>query len=73
MLLQATPVVPAPSQGINSVIWQWLIIISVGAFVIIYAIKRISDVVVARKTQAMIRDVVGDEENVESESLGQEK
>ena len=61
ILLQATPAVPEPSQGINSAIWHWLIIISVAAFVIIYTLKRISDVVANRKTETMIRNVVGDD------------
>ena len=54
---------PAPSStGIDVSIWKWVIIIGVGAVVIFYAIWRISQIVVNRKTDSIIRDVVGDKE-----------
>jgi hypothetical protein len=46
---------PAPSKGFDLGIWYALIIIGVVAFVVFYVVKRITDIAVNRKTQAMIR------------------
>ena len=46
---------PAPAKGFDFAIWYVLVVIGVSAVVIFYVIKRISDIVVNRKTQAMIR------------------
>lgn len=57
-----SPSPPAPSStSIDLAIWKWVIFIGVAAVIVFYAIKRISEIVVARKTDAMIRDVVGEE------------
>lgn len=52
-LLEAAP--PEPSRGFDLGIWYALVIIGVAAVVIFYVVKRISDIAVNRKTQAMIR------------------
>lgn len=52
---------PEPSTAIELVVWKWVVIIGVAAVVIFYAIKRVSEVVVRRKTATMIKEVVGDE------------
>ncbi|MCP4599132.1 MAG: hypothetical protein GY847_01100 [Proteobacteria bacterium] len=53
---------PAPSStNINLAVWRWVIIIGIAAVVIFYVIKRVSDIVVKKKTDAIIRDVVGDD------------
>jgi hypothetical protein len=49
--------VPSPAaSGFEFGIWRWVIIIGVGAVVLFYAIKRISDVLVNRKTDLIIRE-----------------
>lgn len=57
-VLEAAP--PSPPKGFDFGIWYALIVIGVGAFVLFYAVKRISDIVIKRKTEALIREV-GDE------------
>ncbi len=53
---------PAPSStSISLEVWKWVIIIGVAAVIVFYVIKRVADVVVKRKTAAMIRDVVGED------------
>jgi hypothetical protein len=59
-LAQATPP-PETSVEIELSVWKWVIIIGVSAIIIIYAVKRISEVVVKKKTDTMIRRVVGEE------------
>ncbi|MDJ0766179.1 MAG: hypothetical protein QNJ97_24565 [Myxococcota bacterium] len=55
---------PSPtSSGIDLALWKWVIAIGVGAVVIFYLIKRVSDIVVKKKTDAMIRSVEKDTEN----------
>ena len=49
-------------------VWKWVIIIGGAAIVIIYAIKRISEVWVKKKTDTMIRRVVGQEPSAEDEA-----
>lgn len=59
-LAQAAP----PAEGsveIELAVWKWVIIIGVAAVIIIYVVKRISEVVVKKKTDTMIRRVVGEE------------
>ena len=53
MILEAAA--PEPSKGFDLGIWYALVIIGVAAFVVFYVVKRISDIAVNRKTQAMIR------------------
>ena len=66
IILASSP--PAPSSsGIDVSIWKWVIIIGVAAVVIFYALWRISQIVVNRKTNAIIRDVVGDSANKDGE------
>jgi hypothetical protein len=64
-ILDATA--PAPSKGFDLGIWYALVIIGVLAFVVFYVIKRISDIAVNRKTQAMIRQF-SDVENGDSKT-----
>ncbi|MFO8071685.1 MAG: hypothetical protein R6V85_07395 [Polyangia bacterium] len=45
--------------SIELTVWKWVIISGVVAVAIIYAVKRISEVVVKRKTDGIIRRVVG--------------
>jgi hypothetical protein len=49
-------------------VWKWVIIVGVAAIIIIYAIKRISEVVVKKKTDTMIRRVVGQAPSEEDEA-----
>ncbi|MCP4679505.1 MAG: hypothetical protein GY854_29245 [Deltaproteobacteria bacterium] len=57
---------PAPSStSISLAVWKWVIIIGVAAVIVFYVIKRVADVVVKRKTDAMIRDVVGKDADVD--------
>ena len=58
----------APSStAIDLSVWKWVIIIGVAAVVIFYAIWRISQVVVNKKTNTIIRDVVGDSDKMDGE------
>ena len=43
-------------------IWKWVVIISAGAFVLIFAVKRFADLAAKKKTAAMIETVVGTED-----------
>ncbi len=60
-ILDATAPV-APSKGFDVGIWYALVIIGALAFVVFYVIKRISEITVNRKTQAMIRQFSDGEE-----------
>ena len=53
----------APSTSIDVSIWKWVIVIGVVAVIIFYGIKRISDIVVKKKTDTMIREVADEKEN----------
>ncbi len=63
------PAVPATSSPIELDVWKWVVIIGVGAVIILYAVKRISEVVVKKKTDDMIRKVVGKDADVEGGDL----
>ena len=52
---------PTPDTGADWGIWKWVLIIGGGAIVLIYLVRRISEVVVKKKTNDMIREVVGDD------------
>jgi hypothetical protein len=66
IILASSP--PAPSSaGIDVSIWKWVIIIGVAAIIVFYAIWRISQIVVNRKTESIIRDVVGDSADKDGE------
>ena len=54
---------PAPSKGFDLGIWYALVIIGALAFVVFYVVKRISDIAVNRKTEAMIRQFSDIEQN----------
>ncbi len=60
---------PAPSAGIELVVWKWVVIISVVAVVTLYVVKRIADVVVKRKTDAAIREALGDEPDQDGDDM----
>jgi ATP/ADP translocase len=62
------PASKAPT-GIDVSIWKWVIIIGVSAIIIFYGIKRISEIVVKRKTDMMIRDVVEEKKETEDDGL----
>ncbi len=66
IILASSPSAPS-SSGIDVSIWKWVIIIGVAAVVLFYAIWRISQIVVNRKTNSIIRDVVGDGANKDDE------
>ncbi len=51
--------------SIELTVWKWVIIIGVVAVALIYIIKRVSEVVVKRKTDNIIRRVVGGEDEGE--------
>ena len=49
---------PKPtSSGVELGVWKWVIIIGATAIALFYVVKRISDVVVKKKTDDMIRSV----------------
>ena len=53
---------PRPSsQGMNLEVWKYVVIIGVVAVVIFWGVKRVSDVVVKKKTEDMIKKVGEDE------------
>lgn len=56
---------PKASSSIDVSIWKWVIIVGVTAVIIFYGIKRVSDIVVKRKTDMMIRSVGDNGENGE--------
>lgn len=55
MLWEAAP--PKPSKEFDLGIWYALIVIAVVAFVAFWIIKRISDIAVKKKTEALIREI----------------
>ncbi len=54
-LAEAIP--PKPSSEFSGGIWYVLIVVAVAAFIGFYVVKRISDIAVKRKTEALIRKV----------------
>ena len=68
VLASADPA-PATSSPIELDVWKWVIIIGAGAIIILYAVKRIADVVVNKRTDDMIRKVVGKDAAGESGDL----
>ena len=58
MAIFCKPGPKAPSSSIDVSIWKWVIVIGVVAVILFWGIKRISDIVVKKKTASMIRDVV---------------
>ena len=65
----APPAAPATSSPIELDVWKWVIIIGAGAVIILYAVKRIAEVVVKKKTDNMIHRVVGVDAGGEGEDL----
>lgn len=63
---------PAPSMGIELVVWKWVIIISVVAVAALYVVKRIADVVVKRKTDAAIRSALGEDADESADDASEE-
>ncbi len=63
MLWQATP--PKPSKEFDLGIWYALVVIAVIAFIAFYAIKRVSDIAVKKKTEALIREIGDDQPSEE--------
>jgi hypothetical protein len=52
----------APTDGsftIDLAIWKWVVIIGLGAVAAIWIVRRLSEVIVARKTRRIIEQVVG--------------
>ncbi len=58
MLWQAAP--PKPSKEFDLGVWYALIVIAAIAFIAFYVIKRVSDIAVKKKTEALIREVGDD-------------
>lgn len=52
-------------SSIDVTVWKWVIIIGVTAIIVFYGIKRVSDIVVKKKTEELIRSVGDDDENGE--------
>ena len=50
-------------ESIELTLWIWVIIIGAGAVVAFWVTKRVSDVVVKRKTDQIVRDVGSVEED----------
>ena len=62
VIAQAKPEpAPASNSPIELAVWKWVVIIGIAAIIILYAVKRISEVVVKKKTDEMIRTVVGED------------
>ena len=55
------------SFGVDLAIWKWVVIIGAGAVVVTWLVRRISEVVVARKTRSIIEQVVGRDAGGEKE------
>ncbi|MBN2341377.1 MAG: hypothetical protein JXX29_08270 [Deltaproteobacteria bacterium] len=67
MLLAQQNVKPSPTNvGFELEIWKWVVIIAAGAFVAIFAIKRIGDIVAKKRTESMIENVVGEGESTKN-------
>lgn len=63
-LLAQKEVAPSPTNvGFELEIWKWVVIIAAGAFVLIFVLKRIGDIVAKKRTEAMIENVVGQGES----------
>ena len=61
--------IPDPREtamAVDLTVWKWVIIIGVAAIVILYAVKRLADVAVKKKTANMIREVVGEDDTTDS-------
>ena len=54
-LAEVTP--PKSSSDFSGGIWYVLVVVAVVAFIAFYVVKRISDVAVKKKTEALIRKV----------------
>lgn len=67
-LAEAAEANPAEgSFGVDLAIWKWVIIIGAGAVAVTWLVRRISEVVVARKTRSIIEQVVGRDAALEKE------
>ncbi|MBN2804779.1 MAG: hypothetical protein JXR91_16910 [Deltaproteobacteria bacterium] len=67
ILVSQTEVAKTPSDASFELsIWKWVIIVSVSAFVAIFAIKRIGDIAAKRKTEMIIEDIVGKGESAKA-------
>jgi hypothetical protein len=55
MLWEAAP--PKPSKEFDLGIWYALVVIAVVAFVVFYVVKRVSEIAVKKKTDALIREI----------------
>lgn len=63
-LLAQNDVKPSPTNvGFELEIWKWVVVIAVVAFVIIFLLKRIGDIVTKKRTKSMIDSVVGEGES----------
>jgi len=56
-----SPVAGETSTSIDLTVWKYVIIIGLSAITILYIVKRVSEIVVKKKTETMIREVVGEE------------
>lgn len=54
-LAEASP--PKPSNEFSGGIWYVLVVVAVAAFVAFYVVKRVSDIAVKKKTEALIREI----------------
>jgi ABC-type transport system involved in cytochrome c biogenesis permease subunit len=48
---------PKPSSEFSGGIWYVLVVVAVVAFIAFYVVKRISDIAVKKKTEALIREI----------------
>lgn len=59
-ILADAEVVPSPQNvEFELAIWKWVVIISVGVFIVLFAVKRLADVAAKKKTASIIETVVG--------------
>ena len=64
MLWEATP--PKPSKEFDPGIWYALVVIAVIAFIAFYVVKRVSEITIKKKTEALIREI-GEEKSPEED------
>jgi len=51
------------STSIDFTYWKWVVLVGVAAVVVFYVLKRISDIVVDRKTDKLIREIEREEDS----------
>lgn len=55
----AEPLASESSFALDLAVWKWVVFIGAGAVVVTWVVRRVAEVVVARKTRNIIEQVVG--------------